>query len=70
MLPQLIQSQLKAIISCLFSDTRELNAMRAKTVSNISRVSLTPGMVSDCMASICFGRTEGKTEGERKKGKK
>ena len=45
--------------------------MRAKTVSNIfPRVSLTPGMVSDCMASICFGRTEGKTEGERKKGKK
>ena len=40
--------------------------MRAKTVSNIfPRVSLTPGM-----ASICFGRTEGKTEGERKKGKK
>ena len=45
--------------------------MRAKTVSDIfPRVSLTPGMVSDCMASICFGRTEGKTEGERKKGKK
>jgi len=45
--------------------------MRAKTISDIfPRVSLTPGMVSDCMASICFGRTEGKTEGERKKGKK
>lgn len=45
--------------------------MRVKTISDIfPRVSLTPGMVSDCMASICFGRTEGKTEGERKKGKK
>ena len=45
--------------------------MRAKTISDIfPRVTLTPGMVSDCMASICFGRTEGKTEGERKKGKK
>lgn len=45
--------------------------MRAKTISDIfPRVSLTPGMVSDCMASMCFGRTEGKTEGERKKGKK
>ena len=45
--------------------------MRVKTISDIfPRVSLTPGMVSDCMASICFGRTEGKTEGERKKVKK
>ena len=45
--------------------------MRAKTVSDISpAVSLTPSLVSECMASICFGRAEGKTEGKRKKGKK
>ena len=45
--------------------------MRAKTVSDISpAVSLTPSVVSECMASICFGRAEGKTEGKRKKGKK
>lgn len=41
-----------------------------QAVSNIfPRVSLTPGMVSDCMASICFGRTEGKDWRKGRKGK-